>query len=372
MNIIFSASGVLTLLYVALLLSKKNKTLADYILAGWFLLILTAIIASYLNYNEMGFYLGFNEFIDSSIFLHGAFIWFYTVSLTKEDFCFRFQDLLHLLPFLISLGFLLYYPLVEGQEISVQTYYVHLVIKMSWTLFYEIAVLTLLIQHEKKFNQFFSYTEKIELNWLKILNWGFLIIWIIGAISMFLFIVAKVNIPQYGGLFTNLALSIFVLLLGFFGIRHTTIFIPVDLLKKISHPDQNNSIVQSTIDEQADSANTNPSKLEHKKLNQLHTYMQTQKPYLDGELTLSKLAQQLNLAPHHLSSVINKQAGNNFFDFVNRYRVEEVKTQIAQQAHHQQTLLAIALNSGFNSKSSFNRVFKKICGQTNSRLISRR
>jgi AraC-like DNA-binding protein len=72
------------------------------------------------------------------------------------------------------------------------------------------------------------------------------------------------------------------------------------------------------------------------------------------------------MSPNHLSQVINQLEGKNFFDFVNAYRVEEVKRKMADDRSKKLTLLAIALESGFNSKTSFNMVFKKMTGQTPS------
>ena len=93
-------------------------------------------------------------------------------------------------------------------------------------------------------------------------------------------------------------------------------------------------------------------------------FIEDEKPYLDNELTIYSLAAQLNLPPYILSQLINQHSGKNFFDFINQYRVEQVKEKIRDQSHYRQTLLAIALDCGFNSKSSFNRVFKKITDQT--------
>ena len=94
--------------------------------------------------------------------------------------------------------------------------------------------------------------------------------------------------------------------------------------------------------------------------------MKTERLYLNGELTAQELAQQLGVTPNHLSQVINQVEGKNFFDFVNSYRIEEVKNRMADSRSKSMTLLALALESGFNSKTSFNMVFKKMTGQTPS------
>jgi AraC-like DNA-binding protein len=80
-------------------------------------------------------------------------------------------------------------------------------------------------------------------------------------------------------------------------------------------------------------------------------------------LTLTELAKLLQTNAPAISKVIN-QTGSNFNDFINEYRVREVQHKIEKHEHKAQTLLAIAFDSGFNSKATFNRAFKKIVGQT--------
>ena len=97
--------------------------------------------------------------------------------------------------------------------------------------------------------------------------------------------------------------------------------------------------------------------------------MENEKPYLNNRLGLKDVAEYLNISVHHLSQVINEQLDKNFFDFVNDYRVTEVKNLLRDPKHKQFTLLAIAYDCGFNSKSSFNSVFKKITGLTPSSYV---
>ena len=87
--------------------------------------------------------------------------------------------------------------------------------------------------------------------------------------------------------------------------------------------------------------------------------MDTEKLYQRGDLTLQHLSDALSISPHHLTEVINTQLGQNFYDFVNGYRVREVQERLADPKYAHLTLLAIGMDAGFNSKSSFNAVFKK-------------
>ncbi|GAB2952045.1 hypothetical protein GCM10027048_16360 [Hymenobacter coalescens] len=103
----------------------------------------------------------------------------------------------------------------------------------------------------------------------------------------------------------------------------------------------------------------------------LRTYMTAEQPYLRPELTLGELAAALRTNTSLLSRVINAGFGQNFNDFVNGYRVGEAERLLADPRFRHYSLVAIALESGFNSKSTFNRVFKKLRGETPSEAAAR-
>jgi len=86
------------------------------------------------------------------------------------------------------------------------------------------------------------------------------------------------------------------------------------------------------------------------------------KPYLNPDLNLPQLATELGISIHYLSQVINEHFRLNFFDFVNRYRIEAFKERIADPRYRNFSLLGIAFECGFNSKSTFNRIFKQATG----------
>ena len=92
--------------------------------------------------------------------------------------------------------------------------------------------------------------------------------------------------------------------------------------------------------------------------------MEREKPYLNPKLTLGQLAEMAETNPHTLSRVINEGFEVNFNDFVNSYRVGAFKNKLQDPANQNLTLLAVALDVGFNSKTAFNRSFKKLSGTT--------
>lgn len=96
----------------------------------------------------------------------------------------------------------------------------------------------------------------------------------------------------------------------------------------------------------------------------LQAYMQTQKPFLDPSLSIGDLAKQLNIAPHQLSQVVNRFFHQNFFEYVNTYRIAESKRLLSIYSAKEKTILEIIYESGFNSKPVFNTTFKKNTGMT--------
>ena len=101
----------------------------------------------------------------------------------------------------------------------------------------------------------------------------------------------------------------------------------------------------------------------------LKTIMKTEQPYLNSDLKSHELASLLNTTPHYLSKIINQELGLNFYSFINGYRIEEFKKRALQKENKNFTLTGIAKDVGFNSKSSFNRVFKATVGITPSEYI---
>jgi AraC-like DNA-binding protein len=156
------------------------------------------------------------------------------------------------------------------------------------------------------------------------------------------------------GLF--LSLSVFVILIGYFGLK-----------QKIIYGNEDSSDPVSINAAQPKYAGSKLSGEEAKQLaDQLKKHMLSSKTYQNPDLTLSMLATQMGISSHILSQVINEQFNLNFFDFVNQYRVEEFKQRITNPSYNNFSLLGIAFECGFNSKSAFNRIFKKATGYTPS------
>jgi len=98
-------------------------------------------------------------------------------------------------------------------------------------------------------------------------------------------------------------------------------------------------------------------------------YLEMEKPYLNKNLTIGELSETIEVPTYQLSQLINDQLGKSFFEFINSYRVEEVKQRFFDPSYSNLTLLGIAMECGFNSKASFNRIFKQLTNQTPTEYI---
>jgi AraC-like DNA-binding protein len=202
----------------------------------------------------------------------------------------------------------------------------------------------------------FSNTERIHLNWLRSFIWGIGVLLLTVIVVLITRDFMKVPYPFNADLIFYSLLVFAILILGYYGIRHQNIFvdnmvIEVEEKSKASYEKSNLKEDQATV-----------------KHNTLVDLMIDQKPYLNPKLTLNSLANTLEISPHHLSQIINQFEEQNFNDFINKYRVEEFINRASQKSHL--SFLALALDSGFNSKSTFNAVFKKHKGVTPSQFIT--
>jgi AraC-like DNA-binding protein len=104
-------------------------------------------------------------------------------------------------------------------------------------------------------------------------------------------------------------------------------------------------------------------------LDQLLDFMEKEKPYRQPNITIQELADTMQISKHHLSQVINERLEKNFYDFINQYRVAEAQLLLVNPKYRHLTNLAVAEEAGFNSKATFNAVFKKQTGQTPSEYV---
>jgi len=122
--------------------------------------------------------------------------------------------------------------------------------------------------------------------------------------------------------------------------------------------------VKSILEKKSAKVNNPKSDIENEYIKKLTTFMNSEKPYLDFELTIQKLAIQTDIPERELSLLINHHLGKHFFDFINEYRIKEAKSVLEDPEEKAVTILEIVYQVGFNSKSSFYTAFKKVTQQT--------
>jgi AraC-like DNA-binding protein len=228
---------------------------------------------------------------------------------------------------------------------------------------YMLLSLNLLRKHKRSIANDFSYTEKIDLIWLRYVIIAMVLVWI----SVIL--VHIIGEAYYSNTESNLGNDIIYIMVtltvffyGFFGIKQQIIYLaPSTGNPKKSKIEENR--VEDAVSGQYQKSGLKKEESE-KLLKSLVQYMEEETPYLDGKLSLKQVALKLNISSNYLSQVINENLQKNFFDFVNEYRVEVFKEKMNDQENKQFTLLALAYDCGFNSKSSFNSIFKKFTGLT--------
>ncbi len=362
MGYLHAASIGLAVFIIALILGKKNRSVSDHFLVLWLLVLTINFVSVFLLNTKNGDFVVWEqlllEFSEASIFIHGPILYFYTLSLTKFSFELNPGIGVHAIPFLIAFS-LLAVPIFYDETANFNLRNLLLVVKMISLLIYVILVLRILFAHKKKVDDIFSNTEEKHLTWLFLVTLGVLCLWTIAVVSLFLHRVIHLEIPQYGGLLTNIASSLFLFVIGYFGVKQPSLF--VEYSKKVS---------AYTFEKENTKSKYEKSGLTEKQAIAIHrktvALMDHEKSYLNPELTLYSLAEQLHVLPNHLSQAINSIEKKNFFDFVNYYRIHEVKKCLESNEKGHLTLLGIAFECGFNSKTSFNRTFKKTEGMTPS------
>ncbi len=371
MEAIFIIGMGLAFFFEFLLLQKRKKSISDRILAVWMFIIGLHLFSAYGITQGFHVHWPFLIMIFSPFpLLHGPFLLLYLLSLTRENKKLRWYDSLHFGPYL--LGMVLYFPYIylSGAEAISQldalekegNYWPLLLLDFgdqASGLIYAVVSYVFLQQHRKRIKDQFSYKEQVSLEWLRYLIFGIGLIYIVVIASILLEETSDLLSPEGRELIIFSAVTIFVFLFGYYGIRQENIFIdPTSSDKKkpvFNPPDpereryQRSGLRSAQIDQY---------------YQRLLDFMEEDKPFLETRLSLNQLANHLELSPNHLSQVINEKADQNFYQFVNSYRIRSFKEKLKDPANAHLTLLAIALDCGFNSKSSFNHSFKKMTGQT--------
>ena len=364
-------------IFFALLLFQKKMAKHDKILFWWLIYLgfYTGVYGLFSHKLFTDHHLLSASFV-SLLMLHGPFLYLYIYSLIQQNFRLTTKKLLHFLPFLLFNLYIFIASLFPEVSAGIRLDHVEHSYKppFLFNLFLTLTVLSGPVYFVSSIRLFkkldinifdnFSSDVNVNLSWLRKLVYSFGIIWTI------LMIIATIH--HIFHLFSltfctdgiSLSLSVFVILIGYFGLKQKEIFSQEVIEEKTAYvtvdkkKEKYAGIVMSE-EEWVDCAE------------KIKNHVETEKAYLNPDLSLPQLAETLDIPTHHLSRVINDQFGVNFFSFVNKYRVEEVKTKISDPKFQNLSILGIAYESGFNSKSAFNRVFKQMEGMTPSEYKNR-
>jgi len=234
---------------------------------------------------------------------------------------------------------------------------------------YSVATVFYLRRHRRLVENSYSNTRRVNLNWLLGLTVAAFAIWLLATSLRVSGIGTRMRDDH-----VSLAMAILVYAIGYLGLRQPEVFryetaewpVPRELLAVAPAPPP----PAPTPDEPVAAARYERSGLGDTEAEQLKTSlfaaMEREHPWKDSELTLADLAARLDTTPHKLSEVLNDKIGLTFYDFVNGYRVREVQRRIKAGEARALKMLALALDAGFASKSTFNEAFKKHTSQTPS------
>jgi AraC-like DNA-binding protein len=369
------------LILAILLLLKRNKQLSDYLLSLELgLLFIIILLYNYrLEFHEIIPNLSLNALVLGHLALPVFYLYVKAASQQGLNLSWR-QGAMHLLPFAFaSLLFTVNYHWVPF-DMKGECLLSYTITEVPWWLqviyfglflvvipFYTFLSFKVLRAHEDYILTKFSYTEDVDLGWLNRFLWGLIVA---GGLFVFFEVLCSnlIGWPdhQFGILPGFVVLIGMVIYLGIYGLRQNIIFLdpPILIQEPPPVPAAEGIKVDANEEKYASSALTDDKAADY--LLQLQHYMTSEKPYLEPRITIGELAHRLQIPTNYLSQIINDQLDQNFFDFINSYRVEEFKNLVVQSENQQFTLLSLAYDAGFNSKSTFNAIFKKSTGYTPS------
>lgn len=297
---------------------------------------------------------------DAFFFLYGPVLYFYTQGVAYNDFAFKKSDAWHLAPYISVTSYIIF--IIFSIDLEAQSGVAEIITAADFPTWMFATSLAMYLHmlcylwfswrtiriYQSVIKDTFSSIDEINLDWLSFMIRAFSGITIVSMINNI--------IPVFGNIFFLYSSAIVLLIVSFY-------FINLVLVKALNQPAIFSGIAQEETEKYAMS-NLGSGEIENYK-NQLIKLMHANLPYLNADLNSKDLAEKLDVSPKVLSQVINQSFNKNFFDFINTFRCEEVQ-RVLQGPDKKITIIEAMYQSGFNSKSSFNKEFKKLTGQTPS------
>lgn len=352
----------LLLLSLFLFTQQNRQTLTNRLLGAFFFAIGLNLIDVFLL--RTGVYFTYPSWAGWGACLplvFGPLLYFFTLSVIHRDFKLNLKKMVHFIPFLVFFlateALYIRLPRDVKERLLTNLFHHHIAASFAWTsaiillqfLLYAAASLLQVAQYKKSAGQHFSDPKSTDVSWLYTTILFFIAVMFITSFNSAL---AQTAAEKYYLLIFNLVIlavlafvvKVFLKALQqsqFFGFKSEEVIASGKLPLDAAEIDERKSIVAAAI-----------------------AYMENNKPYLKPDLSLDELSAMLALKPRALSQAINDIRQQNFFDFVNRYRIDEAVRMLTNPADKKITVLEVLYEAGFNSKSSFNTLFKKYTGVT--------
>ncbi|WP_299437753.1 AraC family transcriptional regulator [uncultured Aquimarina sp.] len=364
MNLIldfFLVGGIVIIAIVLLKLKRiKEKELPQKILIVFFLLLFFVSLYFYALLHDIIWLINLcflpNDITTITL---GPLLFLYVKSLfLKEDNLVK-KTFVHFIPtFIFAFGITIPTILFNNFKINELAYthsnFIRSIIRIDnlYFILYLIISLRLLSKYRKLTEYKYSNLTKYDFNWIKIMLLSALII-----ISVDLGL--KIFESFFGDFQWNvdnisvLAMIVLVSYLAYYGVNQSKVLLPSFLLDNETETEVKKK--KKTLSSEKKEAFENLK-------NKLELIIKTEQPYLDEDLTLGKLAEQLSTTDKKLSTMLNQYLNTTFYVLINKYRVEAVKEKITLDIYKNYNLFGIASECGFKSRTSFNRIFKKETG----------
>jgi AraC-like DNA-binding protein len=341
---------------------RKGKRLSNRILAG-FMASNALLIGHYLlsrfqmisaNGNPILWSIGVSSYL-----LLMPFLFLYLQSLCYKDFRLRTVHILHGGPFFACMALWLYAHITSQevrqfgdpsrwqQLVATAEYWGHYGTEHLQILSYLVASVVVLAAYRRRLKDIYSSIERIDLGWCNVLLAGFAVMWSLDFLNWILRTFSTTSGMQrywlfLSSLFINLT---FTLVVAYKGLAQSASFSGIGAPGKYAASRLKHSACEAI-------------------LRKLNKFMEQEKLYLEPSLSVQRLAGKLGVPVKHLSQAIHVCSNQNFYDYVNSYRIEKAKRRLRDDRYRNHTVLAVAYDVGFNSKSVFNAAFKKHAGNT--------